>query len=235
MGRSRGRWMAGRGRLASPVPSKYGYRLGDIANKRNGTRLTLSARYVFARGHMWRIRIPPPPWIGVDSRDREFFHLRRKIQGVFAALVARNHGATGCPSWSTLAGEPAGGEGGFLRSLDFNCDIPSLTDFPRCRFVVFCQKKQAPDPGSAGTGEKNRTRSRPALTERPGPSTSGTTSYIIVDSSESVRKPWTMVPPNGVSTVRIGSIWMYWWTPPASSRRVVVSRRGRGFLGIRSR
>src|ERR1700682_1141699 len=56
------------------------------------------------------------------------------------------------------------------------------------------------------------------------PSIAGITSPPTRLSSESVRKPCAMVPPNGVSFfARAGSTWMNWWSCVTSAKRSIMS------------
>ena len=57
----------------------------------------------------------------------------------------------------------------------------------------------------------------------PAPSSGGSVSKVIADSSDSNRKPCAMVPPNGVSrAARSGSTWMNWWSSVASANWSII-------------
>ena len=44
-----------------------------------------------------------------------------------------------------------------------------------------------------------------------------TSSCVIGASSDRVRKPWAIVPPNGDSLARSTSTWIHWWSSVASA------------------
>src|SRR3954470_1360703 len=43
-------------------------------------------------------------------------------------------------------------------------------------------------------------------------------SLVSLGASDSVKYPWAMVPPNGVSFARSGSTWIHWWSPVTSAK-----------------